>query len=115
MNTVICPHCKKQVEISEALRHEFNEQELEKIKIQHEKELEEATKKAEDTSAKKVKEQFEVDLKRAEKENADKDTRIKDLFEKLEKMMDEQSQLKKEKDELKLEMKKQFELEKNQT
>lgn len=109
MNTVICPHCKKSVEISEALRHEFKEQELAKIKAAHEKELEETQKKAEEASAKKLREQFEVDLKKAEKENADKDARIKDLFEKLEKMMDEQSALKKEKDELKFEMKKKFE------
>jgi hypothetical protein len=109
MNNVICPHCKKSVEISEALRHEFNEQELEKIKMQHEKELEAAKKEAEDASAKKIKQEFELDLKKAEKENADKDARIKDLFTKIEKMMDEQSALKKEKDELKIEMKKKFE------
>jgi hypothetical protein len=96
MNNVICPHCKKSVEISEALRHEFNEQELEKIKMQHEKELEAAKKEAEDASAKKIKQEFELDLKKAEKENADKDARIKDLFTKIEKMMDEQSALKKE-------------------
>ncbi len=109
MNTVICPHCKKPVEISEALKHEFDEKRLEEINAQHRKELEDVKKAAEDESAKKIKEKFEVDLKRAEKENADKDARIKDLFEKIEKMMDEQSALKKEKDELKIEMKKKFE------
>lgn len=109
MNTVICPHCKKSVEISEALRHEFDEKRLEEINVQHRKELEETKKIAEDASAKKIKQEFEIDLKKAEKENVDKDARIKDLFQKIEKMMDEQSALKKEKDELKIEMKKKFE------
>ena len=111
MNTVICPHCKKTVEISEALRHEFKEQELAKITAKHEKELEEAEKKAEEASAKKIKEQFELQLKQIEKDNLDKEVQNKKLYDQLEKLMEEKSALKREKDEMKLEMQKTLALE----
>ena len=42
MNTILCPHCKKQVELSEAIIHEFQdkirEEEKKNLKIQFEKE-----------------------------------------------------------------------------
>lgn len=106
MNTVICPHCKKSVEISEALRHEFNEQELTKIKAEHEKELEAAKKAGSEASAKKIKEEFELQLKQFTKDNQEQEAQNKKLIEQLEKMMEEKSALKREKDEMKLEMQK---------
>lgn len=106
MNTVVCPHCKKQVEISEALRHEFNEQELEKIKAQHEKELEEAKRAGIEASEKKIKEQFELQLKRMQEDAEEKDKRIKELIEQITELTKELRQSKKEKEEAALEMEK---------
>ena len=51
MNTVVCPHCKKQIELSEAIMHEFQEKireeeqknlrmQFEKQKIEEQKEQE---------------------------------------------------------------------------
>ncbi|HSX09638.1 MAG TPA: DUF2130 domain-containing protein [Candidatus Saccharimonadales bacterium] len=44
MNTILCPHCKKQVELSEAITHEFQdkirEEEQKNLKLQFEKEKE---------------------------------------------------------------------------
>jgi hypothetical protein len=105
MNSVICPNCKKEVEISEALKHQFNEQQLAEINAKHEKELEEAKKTALESTAKKVKEQFELQLKEAAKDAEEKEARNRELYEKLEKLMDEQRELKREKEEMKLEMK----------
>ena len=109
MNSVICPNCKKEVEISEALKHQFNEQQLEEITAKHEKELEEANKAALESSAKKIREQFELQLKESAKESEEKAARNKELYEKLEKLMDEQRALKREKEELKIEMKQKLE------
>ena len=109
MNSVICPNCKKEVEISEALKHQFNEQQLEEINAKHEKELEEAKKAALESSAKKIREQFELQLKESAKESEEKAARNKELYEKLEKLMDEQRALKREKEELKIEMKQKLE------
>lgn len=106
MNTVICPHCKKAVEISEALRHEFKEQELAKIKAAHEKELEETKKASSEDSSKKITQQFELQIKRATEDAAEKDKRNKELIEQITELTKEVRQSKKEKDEAKLEMQK---------
>ncbi|HSA84403.1 MAG TPA: DUF2130 domain-containing protein [Patescibacteria group bacterium] len=106
MNTVICPHCKKSVEISEALRHEFKEKELEKIRAQHEKELEEAKKEGIEASEKKIKQDFELQLKRATEDAEEKDKRIKELLEQMTELTKELRQSKKDKEEAALEMEK---------
>lgn len=106
MNTVVCPHCKKSVEISEALRHEFNEQELAKIKEAHAKELEEAKKTSIEVSSKKIKEQFELQLKQTKEEAEEKDKRIKDLIEQITELTKELRQSKKEREEAAMQMEK---------
>lgn len=111
MNNVICPHCKKSVEISEALRHEFKEQELSKIKAAHEKELEEAKKASLESSSKKITQQFEIQLKTLQEEAHEKEIRNKELIEQITELTKELRQSKKEKDEAKLEMQKTLALE----
>lgn len=106
MNTVVCPHCKKTVEISEALRHQFNEQQLAEITAKHEKELEEARKIALDESAKKIKEQFEFQVKQAKEDAQEKEGRIKELIEQITELTKELRQSKKEQEEASLEMQK---------
>lgn len=100
MNTVICPHCKKQVELSEAILHEFQdkirEEERKSLKIKLEKES--AQKEAEfeknlrlkliAENKQKEKEQEEENKKRiVELENAKK--KEKELSEKLAKEKEE--------------------------
>ena len=106
MNTIICPHCKKSVEISEALKHQFNEQQLVEINAVHAKELEKVKQEALDASSKKIKEQFEFQIKQAKEEAQDKETRIKNLIEQITELTKELRISKKEKDEAKLEMQK---------
>lgn len=106
MNTILCPHCNKTVEISEALKHQFNEKQLVEINSRHAKELENARREAQEVSSKKIKEQFEFQLKQAKEEAADKESRIKDLIEQITELTKELRVSKKEKDEAKLEMQK---------
>lgn len=112
MNTINCPHCKKPVEISEALKQQFNEQQLAQITARHEKELDEAKKAVLAESTKKIEADFSLQLKQAAKDADEKERRNKDLYEKLEKLMDEKNALKREKEDLKLEMKDTLEKEK---
>jgi len=111
MNTIQCPHCGKQVEISEALKHQIKEETLAAVEAKHQKELEEVKEKALVESNKKIKEQFELQLKQIEKDNIEKETQNKKLYGQLEKLMEEKSALKREKDEMKLEMQKTLALE----
>jgi len=111
MNTVLCPHCGKDVEISEALKHQIKEQTLAAVNAKHKQELEEVKEKALLDSSKKIKEQFEQQLKQIEKDSLEKETQNKKLYDQLEKLMEEKSALKREKDEMKLEMQKTLALE----
>lgn len=111
MNNVICPHCKKPVEISEALKQQFNEQQLKQITEQHEKELEDLKKTVQAESTKKIEAEFTLQLKQAAKDAEEKEKRNKDLYQKLEQLMDEKNALKREKEDLKLEMRETLEKE----
>jgi len=106
MNTVICPHCKKEVEISEALKHQITTQEREKLREEFKKELEKSKQDAIDNSTKKIKEQFELQIKLAKEDAEEKDKRIKQLIEQLTELTRALQRSKKEKDEAELEMQK---------
>lgn len=104
MNTIICPNCGK--EISEAFRSKL---EGEIIKREHEKykiELENAKKEALFEQTKKIKEQFEMQIKITREEGLEKDQRIKELIEQITKLSYDLRQSKREKDDAKLEMQK---------
>ncbi len=83
MNTVICPHCGKTVEISQALKHQFEKQHLAEIEAKHKKEIEEIEKLASDKSEKKIRDAFELQIKQTKEENEEKDKRIKELIEQI--------------------------------
>lgn len=106
MNTVLCPHCGQKVEISEALRKHIEEQTRteweEKKKIEIEKAREEAFLR----SQKKLQEQFDLQIKQFREDAKEKEAQNKELYQRLEKMMDESRQLKREKEEMGLAMKK---------
>lgn len=106
MNTVICPHCKKEVEISQALKHELTEKERTKLQVEFKKELEAAKILAVSNSEKRIKEQFELELRTMREDAKEKDNRIKELIEQLTELNKELRLSKKEKEEAKLEMQK---------
>jgi hypothetical protein len=54
MSTIICPSCKKTIELSEALKHQLEEEVLAVQREKFQKELEEAKKQAVDSSAKEL-------------------------------------------------------------
>ncbi|OGD83258.1 hypothetical protein A3J17_01725 [Candidatus Curtissbacteria bacterium RIFCSPLOWO2_02_FULL_40_11] len=70
-NTITCPHCKKLVEISEALRHEFE--------ASNKEELEKAKKEAVEIATQKVAEKAEFKLKDSKNENEELKSQNKGL------------------------------------
>lgn len=68
MNTVLCPKCKAPVEISEALKHQIQDQVLLEVQAKHKEELEILRKETEEKAAKRIKEELEFKLKDSENE-----------------------------------------------
>lgn len=106
MDTIICPNCKQPLEINQAIRHQIEEQTLAEVTAKHKKELEEAKNQAKEELNKKMKEQFETQLKRLEEDAKEKDERNKQLSEELSKLFEALRQLKREKEETQLLMQK---------
>lgn len=106
MQKITCPHCGKPVEISEALTKEIEEQTLAALSEKHQKELEAVKADALAQTTKKLQEQFALQLKQATQDNIEKEAQNKKLYEQLEKLLEEKTALKREKDEMKFEMQK---------
>lgn len=109
MNQVICPHCKKSFEITQAITHEIEEKILQEERIKFKEELEKAKTQIEEKASKRLQQEYDLTLKEAKEEAKDKESRIKELLEKLTELTEERRQLKREKDEVKLEMQKRLE------
>lgn len=106
MNTIICPHCKKSVEIDLALRHQIEDQVLDEERSKHKKELEEIKRDSETKISKRLEEQFALQIKQSKEDAQEKENRIKELLEKLTESVEERRALKRETQEAKLEMQK---------
>ena len=100
-----CPRCGEQIEISEALTHQVEEQVLESLKLQHQKELIEASKKAEDEAFEKLRKDFDLQIRRLEKEKEEEVIRNNKLLKELEQMNDQMRMLRRRDEERELEMK----------
>jgi hypothetical protein len=111
MNTILCPHCGKEVEISSALSHQMEQEILAREKTKHLKELEDVKQKALDESKKKIEEQFALQLKQQKEDNEAKDLRNKELIEQITEMTKDLREMRREKDEVKLQMEKQLAVE----
>jgi len=68
MNTVICPHCGKDVEINQALKHQIEEDILREERKKHKEELEKLSAEAEKKVEKRIKEEVEIKLKNSANE-----------------------------------------------
>jgi hypothetical protein len=63
MNTVICPHCGKEVEISQALKHQIEESIIKDLTGKHKQELEKQKEEIKKEAEKHIKEEFEFKMK----------------------------------------------------
>lgn len=106
MEPIICPHCGKKLELSKALKLQFEKDIVAREKEKFEKELEIAQQKATETSLKKAEKQFELQIKQMTEDSVAKEEQNKKLLEQLTQLTIQLRESKKEKDEAKLEMQK---------
>jgi len=83
MDHVLCPHCGKKVEISEAIKHQVESAILAAEKEKHREEIEKIKKEIEEKTTKKIKEDLDFKLKDSSNELEEKNKRNKELQEKL--------------------------------
>src|SRR3989344_4729604 len=79
MNTIVCPNCKKEVEITQALRHRIEDDVRKEEQIKHLEEIDKVKKSAEEKAAKKIAEEFELRLRDKENETKEKEEKNKRL------------------------------------
>ncbi len=106
MNTLTCPYCNKDIEISQALTKQIETDILLNEKEKHLLELETVKKAAIEESSKKTREQFELQLKMVREDKIAQEERNKELLEQITELTKEMREVKREKDEAKLEMEK---------
>ncbi|MBI2049486.1 DUF2130 domain-containing protein [Candidatus Roizmanbacteria bacterium] len=106
MNPITCPNCGKKLEISHALKLQIEKDIVAREKEKFDEELKSALEKAQETSFKKVREQFELQLKRTTEEANAKDEQNKKLIEELTQLTVQLREAKEEKREARLEMEK---------
>lgn len=106
MNTITCPHCGKKIEISEALRHQIEEEALATLSEKHKKELENAQEAAFEKAMKKASEDLSLTLKDKENEAEEARERNKKLQEQLLEMSKMMRELKEKDERRQLEMEK---------
>lgn len=106
MNTIVCPHCKNPVEISQALTLQIKDELLQQEQEKHQKELAQVRKTAFEQSTKKLTEQFELQLKLAKEDGESKDERIQKLVEEITTTTKNLRESKRERDEAKITMQK---------
>lgn len=70
-NTIKCKKCGEEIEISEAFKHQLEEQITESLKTAHTKEIADVTKKAEEKIRKSIADEMEVKMIDAENERAE--------------------------------------------
>lgn len=105
-STIKCKKCGNEIEVSEALRHQIEEQVLSSVDVKHKEELETAKKLAEENAGKKIGEQFEVQLKNLAKEKDEEKERNNKLLKQLDELLDQVRGLKRKDEEREHEMKK---------
>ena len=113
MSTITCPHCNKQLEITEALKHQIEEQvlssmkdahakELQELKNQSVKEQEELKKQVAETIRKELEERSGLEFEDLKKQLQEKDKRVQELREQELKMREEKRKLEEREKELEL-------------
>lgn len=94
MQTIVCPHCKKSFEISEALDTEYREKIVEELEKKHKEAFETQRRELEEKTAKRIKEELDLKLREKELEKEESDKRTKELQEQLLSYMKANNELK---------------------
>lgn len=108
MENVLCPHCGKKVELSEAFTHQMKEAVRSEQAAKHKLELQKALAEAEERAMKKAKEEVELRLKNSEQDAEEARKRNATLQEQLLELTKEMREIKQKDREREVEMQKQM-------
>lgn len=106
MDTVVCPHCGKDVKISQAFKHQIQEQVLAQEESKHKEEIERIKAETKQETEKRIKEEIELKIKDSQGEIAEQKARIEKLLQELLKSNEEKRLLKQKEEEQELEFQK---------
>jgi len=113
MNTVVCPHCKKQIELSEAIMHEFQEkireEEQKNLRMQFEKQKIEEQKEQEKRLRLEFEQQNKEQIQEIEEQKKEKEEAKKREQHLLEKLVKEKEEREKAEEKIKEEARKKVE------
>lgn len=104
--TIKCKHCGHEIEVSEALTHQIEEQVLSTLDAKHKKELEDLKREIEETASKSASEEFGKKLELLQKEKEEEAERNKKLSLQVDELLSEIRALRRKDEERELEMKK---------
>lgn len=105
-NTIKCPHCGKEVEVTEALKHQIEEQVLTSVSLKHKQDIELVRKQTQQDADEKAKKDFEMTIRKLEDESKDERIRAKNLQDQVLELTKEIRKARQEKEDARLEMEK---------
>lgn len=111
-NHLICPHCRHEIEISEALRHQIEEEVGKELGDKHKQELLDIAKKTESILRKKIEEDNKIQTEDLQRELEEKNKRLSDFREQELELRKKTRQLEEEKRDMALEVEKRLSEEK---
>ena len=113
MNKVVCPNCKEEIEITQAISHKIEEEVFQKAKTEFDKKLEEQKTQIREITEKKIKDELEMQFKNSKNELDETKTQNKELRDQLLEITKQLRNLKQKDDERELEMQKKLSLERD--
>lgn len=106
INTIKCKICGNEIEITEALKHQIEEEILASERVKHSQELEEVKKQAEKIANEKAVSKFDLMIRNLQEEAKEEKLRNKDLQEQILELTKELRKSRQDKESLQLEMQK---------
>lgn len=111
-NHIICPHCRHEIEISEALRHQIQEEVSGELAQKHKQELDQMKKKTEELMRKRLEEEVKTEQEDLKRELEEKNKRLSEFRGQELELRRKTRQLEEEKREMALEVEKRLNEEK---
>lgn len=107
-NTIKCPHCNKTFELTDAIRHQIEEEVTSDISKKHLEELEKVKKEVGDEIKKELEEKTKLEMSDLQKQLSEKDEKVSELRENELKIREEKRKIEEREKELKLEVERQI-------
>ncbi len=104
-NTIKCPDCGREIEVSQAISHQIEEQVVASLEEKHKKELENALIIAEEKALASVGKKLESEIENSKKEAEEEKERSRKLIQEITKLSDEKRELRRKDEEREILMK----------